>query len=649
MEHRPATGETRDVSELGTIRERIERATGYFAIRESAVLTTFNLNGQFLEDQALPTILGVEAASTAARNAGLHAQLAETDCTVFYDPTVAPGVSGKFRYVARPVPLRGRLFHPKLVIIAGRSDDDTTWVYLAVSSANLSLSGWGRNAESFGETWIHTRKQEAWNGLDEFLEWLQDYAHLGDEASDRDAVAAVRAALDRMPDDYRFRDDPEQPWSGTLYASFYSSVVNTEGLPSFLKMGRSRKPAELWAYSPYWGSVSDWVGKFGAHRTALVSAMRADRRALGLSKTQSDALKGIAEVWRNVKEKQDDRFWHMKAYWIRNGGRFYTAVGSCNFTEPGLSGGNGNVEAMLVFADMEPEWPREVEEVGAEELSDEPAAEEDVPMPVPVAIVVAYDWRSGCWRWFLDADDSQSDFRLSLPGLSTFPVVPGCSERRGDPPLNRGATFEVTYREGAEHKKWQGQVVELHLDHSRRVYGRSLSASEILESWRGRVPTWDLGNGNGEGDGDEHSDGDGDGTEADVPAAFGAVNLYDLYRGMRALRTKLTELESQPEAQYALLVRRPDSVMELAKLASRDDEVPVVRYLVLRELASAASVCKENPLDDELRRRLQDMERRAKTKTLEQLTSELSGDRPEARKMLNWFEKRLAYMDETGP
>ena len=98
----------------------MERATGYFARRDGVVLTTFNLHGQFLEEQALPAILGVEAATAAARDAGLHGQLAGTDCTVFYDPTVAPGVSGKFRYVARPVPLRGCLFHPKLVIIAGR-------------------------------------------------------------------------------------------------------------------------------------------------------------------------------------------------------------------------------------------------------------------------------------------------------------------------------------------------------------------------------------------------------------------------------------------------------------------------------------------------------------------------------------------------
>ena len=633
------------MSDLGTIRQRIERATGYFARREGIVLTTFNLHGQFLEEQALPAILGVEAAAAAARNAELHRQLAETDCTVFYDPTVPPGVSGKFRYVARPVPLRGRLFHPKLVIIAGRSEDGTTWVYLAVSSANLSLSGWGRNAESFGETWIHTRSQQAWQGLDGFLAWLQDYANLGEGSEGRDAVTVVRAALARMPSRYRFRDDETKPWSGTLSAQFYSSVVDTEGLPSFLKMGRARRPAELWVYSPYWGSVSEMVGEFGANRTALVPAMRADRKGLGLSKSQHETLTEIAEIWRNENERKDDRFWHMKAYWIRHGEHTYTAVGSCNFTEAGLAGANGNVEAMLVFSDdIEPDWPEASDGALPEDLSEQPVDEEEAPEPVPVVIVVAYDWRSARWRWFLDPDDSQSDFRLLLPtDLAAISIVPGSDERRGDPP-DLPAHYKLTYTQDAERREWQGQIVELHLDHTRRTYGRSLSANDILESWRLHIHTGGPGPPKGAGGDDEDDD---EGAQADVPAAFDAVNLYDLYRAMRALRSRLAELESEPQALRALLLGRSDSVMAFARLAAGDGEAPVVRYLVLRELSSIARDCSEFSLDSSPLRRVHKMKCRAKKATLQQLVSDLRGDGQKARKMLDWFERRLAKMD--GP
>ncbi len=633
------------MNEFVSIRERIERATSYFGIREAVVLTTFNLNAQFLEDNALPAILGVDAETAAARNAGVHGQLAETDCTVFYDPSVASGFSGKFRYVARPVPLRGRLFHPKLVIIAGRSSNDTDWVYLAVSSANLTLSGWGRNAESFGETWIHTTRQQAWGSLDKFLEWLQNYAPLGLEPSDRDAVAVVRKVLSRMPDAYRFRDDPEQPWSGTLYADFYSSVVDTDGLASFIRKDRVRRPAELWAYSPYWGSVAKQLGDFGARRTVLIPAMRIDRTALGLSKGQYDTLTGIAEVWRNEDEKNDDRFWHMKAYWVLFGrDHVRTAVGSCNFTEAGLAGENGNVEAMLVFDGVELDL-RRVREACSADFSDSPADEEEAPDPAPVVIVVAYDWRSTTWRWFLDANESQSGFQLSLPGLDAFSITPGASQRKGDPPQDRRATFTITYTESSERRKWEGQVVELHLHHSRRIYGRPLSASAILESWRVPVPYGSGGTRKRIGDGGD----DGDNAQAQAQAAFDAVNLYDLYRATRSLRTKLTELESQPEKQRALLTGRPDSVMTLAELAVGAGATPVVGYLVLRELYSIASNCGTDILDDDLLRRLREMEHRAKRTTLDKLACELAGDRAKARNMLNWFEKRLARLDDAAP
>ncbi len=457
----------------------------------------------------------------------------------------------------------------------------------------------------------------------------------------RDAVAVVRAALARMPGGYRFRDDDTKPWSGTLRAHFYSSVVDTEGFPSFLMMGRSRQPEEMWVYSPYWGSVSEIIGKFGAKKTSLVPAMRADRKALGMSKSQYDALTDIAKVWRNESEKQDDRFWHMKAYWIWHGARIFIAVGSCNFTEAGLAGADGNVEAMLVFENIELNWPEESDTACPENFPEQPVDEEEAPQPVPVVIVVAYDWRSGSWRWFLDADDSQSDFRLSLPiGLAAFRIVPGSGERRGNAP-EFPAQFQVTYTQHAERREWQGQVVELHLDHARRTYGKPLSASDILESWRVHVKTGGTGPRNGGGDGDD----DGDDVQAEVPAAFDVVNLYDLYRAMRALRTRLGDLEPEPQAQRALLVGRSDSVMALARLADGDGEAPVVRYLVLRELSSIVADCKVSSLRGDPLRRVHEMKRRAKATTLRQLACELKGDRKKAQKMLKWFERRLAKMD----
>jgi hypothetical protein len=202
------------VSKLPTIRERVERAARFFRTIEGVVLTTFNLHAGFLEDYALPAALGVDDGSLAARREEVHQRLGATPCTVFYDPSSPPKISGRYRYIARPVPIRGRFFHPKLVILAGRSDDQTTWVYLAVSSANLTLSGWGRNAESFGETWIHTRQQPSWQTLDDLLVWLGAHSPLGDGSAGSDAVSRVRFALAAMPDRKRFSDRDSEPWAG---------------------------------------------------------------------------------------------------------------------------------------------------------------------------------------------------------------------------------------------------------------------------------------------------------------------------------------------------------------------------------------------------------------------------------------------------
>ncbi|MFO8072218.1 MAG: hypothetical protein R6V85_10130 [Polyangia bacterium] len=625
------------MSTLGTLRERVERATEYFHELDGVVLTTFNLSAAFLEDHALPTVLGVEAKTAAARRAELHQRLGATPCTVFYDPTSPPRISGKYRYVARPVPVRGRFFHPKLVVLAGRSEDETTWVYLAVSSANLTLSGWGRNAESFGETWIHTPRQQSWQALDSLLSWLSAHSPLGENQTDSDAVSRVRAALARMPERKRFIDSGTEPWSGTLYAKFYASVVHKDGLQAFLQGNRSRRASEVWAYSPYWSDVTEQVETFNARKTVLVPARRMDGAALGLSQEQAAELDEHTEILQNEGDV-GTRFWHMKAYWIEHGNSIRTAVGSCNFTQAGLAGAEGNVEAMLVF-DADPEWLPEGREVETEELATEAQAEEEAPEPAPVAIVVAWDWRAHLWRWWLDEGPRQHDFSLHLPGLAAFRIKSGTHTKPGKPPA-RGALFTVTYRTDQGEQQWQGQIVELNLDHSSRTYGRPLTANEILESWRGRAPTWDLGGGGGNGD----SDDDGEDVEANAPAAFDAVNLYDLYRAMRALRAKLAGLEQHPDIQRAYLVGRPDSVMALAHLADRDAEAPIVRYLVLRELCGVVSDW-ASLLDDDLVVRAKEMADKARTRTSAELQKELEAEGSKAEKVLDWFEQALAGLD----
>ena len=151
--------------------------------------------------------------------------------------------------------------------------------------------------------------------------------------------------------------------------------------------------------------------KFDARETVLIPALRADG-VLGLAREQAAELDDRTQIQRNEMEF-GDRFWHMKAYWIRQGEGIRTAVGSCNFTHAGLSGGDGNVEAMLVLDD-DPEWLPEGKEIEDNDLAEEAEAEEGTPEPAPVAIVVAWDWRANAWRWWLEASPGQRRFKLCV-------------------------------------------------------------------------------------------------------------------------------------------------------------------------------------------------------------------------------------------
>ena len=627
------------MSELNTPRERIERASSFFKRIDALVLTTFNLNVEFLEDHALPAILGVEAEGMAGRRAELHQRLATTPCKVFYDPMTEPNLRGRFRYVARPIPIEGHFFHPKLVILAGQSEDLTKWVYLAVSSANLTPSGWARNAEVLGETWIHTRRQQPWQVLDKLMKWLSSCCPLGDTPDSSDAVTRVQMTLREMRDRRLFNDDPCQPWSGTLRAKFYTSVTYKRGFKRFVLEERRNPPSEIRIYSPYWSDVSNQITSFNAQSTTLIPALRRDGMA-SLSQDQVEEIDNLGDtvkIYRNECEK-GDRFWHMKVYRVQWGKTVKTAVGSCNFTHAGLAGTGGNVEAMLMFDD-EPEWLPEGEDIEVLNFAEDTNYEEDMPEPVPVAIVVAWDWRTLDWRWWCDVNPELRALRLEVPGLEPFTIRRGTASKKGSPP-DRGAGFKLSYELNQQSCIWQGSIVELNLDYSTRTYGIPLTPEEILESWCGKrsLPQSDIDN-------EEPKTPNGNGAlERSTPEVFDVGNLFDFYRSLGMLRRTLKNLEHNPNDQGAYFVGRPDSVMALAQQAAKADGPPVSCFLVLHELQRVVEEWADN-LEEDFVERIRKMTKSIRRSTAIRLKEELGGNQRLANSMLRWFEKKLGSFD----
>lgn len=131
-----------------TLRERLSGVADSFATLEVALFTSFNFHADFFEQNVLSALFGVEVGVTrAAREQLVHRGLRHTQVGVFYDPSAAKPGAKSFRYTAYPVFVPGRLFHPKLILLFGRDHGGVAWIYIAAMSANLSLSGWGRNCE----------------------------------------------------------------------------------------------------------------------------------------------------------------------------------------------------------------------------------------------------------------------------------------------------------------------------------------------------------------------------------------------------------------------------------------------------------------------------------------------------------------------
>ena len=632
------------------IRERVEEARSYLYELDSVVLTTFNFNADFFEENVLPTLLGVDAEAKAAQRAQLHERLCEVPVDIFFDPSVARYSAGDFRYLACPI-VPGvetrSLFHPKNIILAGRDREGVSWVYVSVSSANLTLSGWGRNAEIFADTWIHTRKQQAWGELREFVRWLMHESHLETVSKHGNALTSLAAVLDDMPNEKCYRDREGCPWAGALHHRLYFSPLHDDGLAPFLRANRERRPERLVVFSPYWSDVNDVLESFDARNVELVPALLPrEVPTIGLDVNKVEALcsKGI---YRNIADG-DGRFWHFKFYVLEMGARHEVGVGSCNFTSAGTIGAHGNVESMLAIEYGPNEYCEMLPDYNLLEDLDhksEDAAEEDAPSPAPVSIVVFYNWKERAYLWWYTPRRTHRDALLDLPAKTGFRLKGGKSSSKSKRPPPKGGRFIVRYFKDDRPCRYEGRIVEVNLDHSTRTYGTPLTVEDIFKSWKGhRLP---LGGGIERAPEDATILGDDD-EEGDETSngAFDAVNLYDMYRAFyeRAAQLREHEAAGEERAVQAALTIRPDGAFALARLVAEDSmSTPAIRFLVLwqtlelfqsfrrlvpdgpwQQVAGWFTQARrelENDLRDDLRR---------------------SGSRAAPERAIAWFEDRLS-------
>ena len=629
------------------LRERIAEARGFLVHLDAAIFTTFSFNPDFFQEDVLPLVLAVDAKGPAARRAQVHEALAEVPVAVFYDPSTSPKPADRYRYSACGVPLRGRFFHPKNIILAGREKNGTRWLYITATSANVTMSGWGRNAEGFAEAWVHTRNQQPCDELSSFLAWLSERTGL--EGDDKNAVATIQRFIEQLPRRNRHADYGNQTWSGSLYARLYFSPNHQDGLARFMRGDRVYWGRRLIAFSPYWGAVRENVDLFKVGEAVLVPArLQRPEPTVGLQREEAATLPERVRLGINASDVSEP-FWHLKGYYLEQGGEKLLALGSCNFTEAGLRGASGNVESMLVYGVNGPEGHLPASgEFDDTLLADEEQPEEEIPTAAPICIIVLYDWKLRAYRWVYRANSLHHGVVLRLPGRKRGFAL-RTQEGRWDnasPPDEKGqyrVDFWVQGKRGMH--QWRGIIAQLNLDLSTATYGSMLSPLDILESWRGVATP--IGGRAPADDGDLGEPGDQGDLDGEEPArSFDVLSLYYMYRSFSELRERLEGHRQRNERRIikALLVGRPDSAWALTNLAMEDDSSNAIRFLVVREVRALFAAFSDH-LDPAHRttvhRWFLDLRRQVLAELQEELTATRGAQGVEPRRVLDWFERHL--------
>ncbi|MEI8348698.1 MAG: hypothetical protein WCI77_00955 [Candidatus Omnitrophota bacterium] len=552
---------------------------------ECALFTSFTFDPVFFENNILPILFDIEKASEVRRRAQINERLAASPCVVFYDNSTMPSGGGIYRYQAKGIHLRDKFFHPKNAIVAGYYQD-APMVIVSASSANLKYQAWGSNVEAAAFIQINSKKQQAYRTLYKFCIYLRDEL----KVSDSDALNRMIAFLNKMPEsNVRFPD-----YDGELY--FSPLAGNRKGFPEFLNEEAANKREKLVVYSPYWGgNLSSLADKFMASQIVVRPAFMKDLKTYGLTKDQLIQLGSLeCSIEKTPESKEGYRFWHAKVYLLHSssGGKVRLGIGSCNFTEMGLSGENGNVESMVVYnitKEEAEEFDIRCKKLEIPEEMKKEAKEEDSPQRPPFFIHVILDWEKEVYRvdfkW--ESKSMCQSCMLSLPGNDDVDLL---NLKNGSQiPITNSPksarTFRIRYNFETENNVFDGLIYEINMRFSQRNYTPTLGFHDIFESWCHHDDYWadnvpdDGGDGDKEGDEEDQAKKQ-EGAESSAPQE---LDYYEIYQGFYGLFKKLETGKEGSGALSRYLITRPDSIYNVIKRISDANLDIISKYIILTE------------------------------------------------------------------
>lgn len=522
-------------------------------------LTSFNLSIEFVETHLLPALLGESKPPVGRMDfETLQLELLERDIDVrvFADKrmihrsdrkrtaikvhAVTPRQLGKFSVDS--------LFHPKVIYLEAKDGH----AVLATGSANLTISGWGRNQEAmlFRKVATHAQSEQV-------------------KAFFKPLLAANDVTSPRLGKNY---------WGADSSWEFVHSLAGRSFLERLLPDDVAVRKLAVW--SPYFSG--DLVG--------FLDRLRSTRKQPGLTvQIVPDLLEGrVRTRWQDamtqhlqsgrlsfhpnqVERDPNSEMCHAKI-WVTAS---QMAVGSWNCTGPGSNiltpGDDGlsdnNIEAGILLRQASSlgelvgeAWKMTRSNFSSQEQLNEQKLE--VPKELPFDITVDFDWNEQLYTVRIDwVDTRRESYALKLPDVaSAQPVAPLKRVPLQIPvadPKHLLTNHYFVVCDGA-NEVYQGIINQTSLE-QRRAEGYA-SLDELLDS---RIP-----NRQGNcGDGDtvlrgESSYSDDDSDPLSPPASAHASSYFRLFRAMETFAGEIEGAKSAEQLERDLFVR-PGCLAEL--------------------------------------------------------------------------------------
>lgn len=539
-------------------------------------LTSFNINIEFIETYLLPVVLDMEQPKT--RLDYEHFQIAliekEIDFRVFCDRRFMEADRNK----RTAIPVHGvspaqwdewfskdSLFHPKVIYL----EDVHGNRILGTGSANLTLSGWGRNQEVFAFHRVETKEQydAIWSFFDEIAKSIG-----------LDERLPMRRGLPR----------DEGGWT------FVHSFQNESFIEQLFANARAR---ELLVWSPY---LSKDVAAFIRRLKSVVAAEELEvhlvpDRARGqfIRTPWTEALQelcdsGTLTFYENPTSRHDNvELCHAKVWKLGS----KLAIGSWNFTtrganlldEAGKWDKGVNIEAgVIVTVTDGNSWrttavgkPIQLNAAAfaSEELLQEEAL--DVPVLPPFDIQVQFDWREQQYVFTGHWHDGKPEegYAVKVPGHDA--AIP-LSWRPQKKDLDVSA-LEIRDPSALLHER-RFQVVQGKKEVYRALItetGLAYRRAQAFESLDDLLNAFVFGGEPGPGDdvpfriptsqsSDSLADEFIEASQVDTSPTAGDISYFRLFQATHQYGEKLKAIKSVPELN-SWIFTRPGCLMELVE------------------------------------------------------------------------------------